>query len=114
VHAGASHVLGEWLDALREGGRLLVPLTCTMPGMPATLSKGGVLVLKREADHWTVRPLSFVMIYSLVGLRDDDANRELGKAFMGGGWDKVRRATRVPHEKGDACWYHGAALCLQR
>jgi protein-L-isoaspartate(D-aspartate) O-methyltransferase len=112
VHAGASHVVPEWLDALRDGGRLLVPLTCTMPGMASTLSKGGVLVLTRDGDDWRVRPLSFVMIYALVGLRDDDANRALGQAFMSGGWDKVSRATRRPHPKGPECWHHTETFCL--
>jgi protein-L-isoaspartate(D-aspartate) O-methyltransferase len=114
VHAGASHVLGEWLDALGDGGRLAVPLTCTIPGMAKTLSKGGMLLLTRRGDDWSARPLSFVMIYSLVGLRDDDANRELGKAFMGGGWDKITRATRQPHARSPECWYHGERFCIQR
>jgi protein-L-isoaspartate(D-aspartate) O-methyltransferase len=39
VNAGMTHPHESWLNALAPGGRLLVPLTCTMPQM-GTIGKG--------------------------------------------------------------------------
>ena len=111
VHAGATHVLDEWANAIGDGGRLLVPLTCTMPGMPASLSKGMILTATRHGDEWTARVGSMVMIYALVGLRDEAMNAQLGKAFMGGRWASVSRLRRDPHTPDSTCWLHGST-CL--
>jgi protein-L-isoaspartate(D-aspartate) O-methyltransferase len=118
VHAGATHVLDQWLNAIAEGGRLLVPLTCSMPAMPGSLGKGGVLVAKRsrgkgEGGHdWTAQIASMVMIYSLVGARDDTMNTRLGQAFMAGKWNTVTRLRRDVHEKAPSCWLHAETICL--
>lgn len=111
VHAGATHVLDEWADVIRDGGRLQVPLTCTMPGMPASLSKGMILTATRHGDEWTARVGTMVMIYALVGLRDDAMNAQLGKAFMNGRWASVSRLRRDPHAPDSTCWLH-ASTCL--
>jgi protein-L-isoaspartate(D-aspartate) O-methyltransferase len=112
VHAGATHVLDEWLDAVRDGGRLLVPLTCTMPGMPASLSKGVILTATRHGPEWIARVGSMVMIYALVGARDEATNARLGQALIGGTWASVVRLRRDPHEPGPQCWLHGKN-CLE-
>lgn len=111
VHAGATHVLGEWLDALVDGGRLLVPLTGAMPAMGATLGKGMMLRLTRTGQDWTARVSSMVAIYSLVGGRDDAMNAALGKAMMTGTLMKVTRLRRDPHEPRTGCVLHGRC-CL--
>ncbi|HYN09927.1 MAG TPA: methyltransferase domain-containing protein [Vicinamibacterales bacterium] len=108
VHAGATHVLDEWLDVVRDGGRLLVPLTCTIPGMPASLSKGMILTATRQDTEWMARVGSMVMIYALVGARDEAMNARLGQALMGGKWASVARLRRDPHESGATCWLHGS------
>jgi protein-L-isoaspartate O-methyltransferase len=78
VHAGATHVLPQWLNCLAEGGRLVVPLTVSIPGMPDTISKGVVLTATRRGDRWPAHVGSMVAIYSLVGLRDATANQRTG------------------------------------
>jgi protein-L-isoaspartate(D-aspartate) O-methyltransferase len=111
VHAGASHVLDEWLDVVRDGGRILVPLTCTMPGMPASLSKGMILTATRQGEKWTARIGSLVMIYALIGARDEAMNAQLGQAFRKGNWKTVTRLRRDPHSLEESCWLHGSS-CL--
>jgi protein-L-isoaspartate(D-aspartate) O-methyltransferase len=114
VHAGATHVLDEWLDAMRPGGRLIVPLTSSLPGMPPTLGKGVVLTARWEAAGWRATIGSMVMIYSLVALRDEAANAALGRALQTGAWAEVTRLRRDAHEPSAACWLHGGATCLSR
>jgi protein-L-isoaspartate(D-aspartate) O-methyltransferase len=115
VNAGVTHPLEVWLDSVAVGGRMVLPLTGTMPAMGATIGKGLVLLLTRlEAGDFAVRVLSFVAIYSALGLRDAGMNERLGKAMTGGsiGWQALKRLRRDPHEQAAGCWLHGPHFCL--
>jgi protein-L-isoaspartate(D-aspartate) O-methyltransferase len=138
VHAGATHVLDVWLDALRDGGRLLVPLTGAMAAFPdpaaklasdpmkgsmpagmkaalmANISKGFVLLITRAGNDWKARPLPTipVAIYSLKDVRDESIGAALGHAMMSGRLLKVTRLRRDPHEAGESCVVHGPTTCL--
>jgi protein-L-isoaspartate(D-aspartate) O-methyltransferase len=114
IHAGATHVHDAWLDALADGGRLLIPLAVTMPGLPATLAKGLVLVVTRRGRELEASLSGLVMIYALEDSRDEAANARLGRALLSGGADRVTRLRREPHEPGPACWLHGPGVCLSR
>src|SRR6185295_313824 len=37
VNAGCTHPRSEWLAALAPGGRLVIPLTARMPGLPHSI-----------------------------------------------------------------------------
>jgi protein-L-isoaspartate(D-aspartate) O-methyltransferase len=65
VHAGAPELFDEWRDALRDGGRMIVSLTKTFPGMPPTLGKGMTYLATRRGAEMETQPLSMVMIYNL-------------------------------------------------
>lgn len=113
VHAGATHVLPEWLDVMRDRGRLLIPLAATIPGMPPTLGKGMVLTARRVADGWQASIGSFVMIYTLQGgLRDDVMNERLGRAMLAGSAPSVTRIRREPHPVDASCWLHADGACI--
>jgi protein-L-isoaspartate(D-aspartate) O-methyltransferase len=108
VHAGATHILDVWLDALAAGGRLLVPLTCLMPGMAATLGKGMTVLITHERERdYRARFLSMVAIYSLQEARDETLANVLGQAMLAGTFARVSRLRRDPHETSDTCWLHG-------
>jgi protein-L-isoaspartate(D-aspartate) O-methyltransferase len=70
VHAGAPQIFDEWRDALRDGGRMIVSLTTTFPGMPPTLGKGMTHLVTRRGDELASQPLSIVMIYNLQPVED--------------------------------------------
>ena len=112
IHAGATHVHDEWLDALSDGGRLLVPLTGMMPAMGPRLGKGMMLRVTRTGPDWTAHVSSMVAIYSLVGARDDTMNAALGHAMMTGALMKATRLRRDSHEPGAGCVLHGTTCCL--
>jgi protein-L-isoaspartate(D-aspartate) O-methyltransferase len=112
AHGGATHVLDEWLDALGDGGRLLVPLTVALPGMGPTLGKGMMLRVTRAGPDWTARVSSMVSPYSLVGVRDEAMSAALGKAMMTGALTKATHLRRDPHDPGADCVLHGATSCL--
>jgi protein-L-isoaspartate(D-aspartate) O-methyltransferase len=113
VHAGATHVLDVWLDALADGGRLLVPLTGTMPAMHANIGKGMMLQVTRAGAEWRARVSGMVAIYSLVGGRDDAMNTAVGRAMLSGALMKATRLRRDVHPPGPTCLLHGPTTCLE-
>jgi protein-L-isoaspartate(D-aspartate) O-methyltransferase len=115
VNAGVTHPLDGWLDAMAPGGRMMLPLTGTMSAMGPNIGKGLVLLLtKQDAGDFAARVITFVAIYSAIGLRDADTNDRLGKAMMGGSaqWQAIERLRRDPHEPSASCWLHGRTFCL--
>jgi protein-L-isoaspartate(D-aspartate) O-methyltransferase len=112
VNAGATHILDPWLDAIADGGRLIVPLTSVMPGMPSPLGKGFVMMAQRTGNEWSAKLTSMVAIYSLSSGRDAAMEAKLGQAFMGGKMMTVARLRRDAHEPGPSCWLHGESMCL--
>ncbi len=117
VNAGTTHPHEAWLAALAPGGRLLVPLTCTMPQMGA-IGKGIVVLMARpdspcDPTEFTARSMGMVAIYSAAGIRDDAMNRQLGKALAAKGmFPSLTRLRREPHEVAPSCWLHGSGWCL--
>jgi protein-L-isoaspartate(D-aspartate) O-methyltransferase len=114
VHAGVTHPLDAWLDALAPGGRLLLPLTVEMPAMGATLGKGVVTIVSRTGDGADFRAevLSFVAIYSAIGLRDERIAASLGQAMRRTSFPNLTRLRRDQHDSTAACWLHGPGFCL--
>ena len=112
VHDGSTHIIDPWLDALADGGRLLVPLTVAMPGLSSSLSKGVVLLVTRDSGNWRARFTSPVVIYSLQGIRDETKGPALAKAMMSGTFAKVTRLRRDEHEASSTCWLHGNTNCI--
>jgi protein-L-isoaspartate(D-aspartate) O-methyltransferase len=105
VSAGAGRVPAVWLEALRPGGRLLVPLT-------NELGAGTVFQITRiEDDSYAAEAVGPVMIYPCEGTRDAASTRALARALQQGGQRFVRTLRRDAHERDRTCWLHGEC-CL--
>ena len=112
VSAGVTHPQPSWLDELVVRGRLVLPLTATMPAM-GPLGKGFMTIFTKSSDDsFAARPLSMTMIYSGVGLRDEALNAALGRAMMRSPFPAFTRLRRDPHDAAPSCWLHGPAFCL--
>ena len=115
VNAGVTHPLDSWLDALAPGGRLMLPITATMPATGAHIGKGvALLVTRHDGPRWSARAIAMVAVYSAVGVRDDSLNERVGKALMSGParWQAVTELRRDPHEPGETCWLHLPGCCF--
>jgi protein-L-isoaspartate(D-aspartate) O-methyltransferase len=112
VNAGATRPDARWLDALRPGGRLLVPLTVGIED--ANLGAGWMLRIARESPGWSARFTSPVGIFHCAGVRDPDEDDALRAAFARGDHGEVRSLRRDPHPPESDCWLHGAGFCLSR
>ena len=112
INAGVTHPQDTWLDALSANGRLILPLTATMPQL-GPLGKGFMTIVTKAADgSLAARPLSIVMIYSAIGLRDETINAQIGQAFMRSPVPTFTRLRRDRHDAGSGCWLHAETFCL--
>jgi protein-L-isoaspartate(D-aspartate) O-methyltransferase len=112
VNAGMTHPHDAWLRGLRPGGRLLLPLTFTMPVM-GPIGKGVMaLVTQNDSTSWDARVVTMTAIYNGIGLRDDRYNDRLRDAFMKGVMPAFKRLRRDPHEPAATCWLHGETFCF--
>ena len=110
VNGGATHLCAVWLDALRPGGRLLVPLTAAVD--PSGHGSGAMLKVTQQPRGWTARFISGVGIFPCIGARDPAANDRLQEAFRCPAWKTVQSLRRDLHEQTEACWLHQQEFCL--
>src|SRR5690349_1734810 len=102
----------SWLDALALDGRIVLPFTAAMPAM-GSIGKGVMtLFTKSESGEFAGRALSFVAIYSGVGLRDERLNVKLGEAMQRMPMPPLKRLRRDAHEPAPQCWLHAEQFCL--
>ena len=88
-------------------------MTVSMPGMGPTLGKGVMVMMTRSADGTVVAEvLSFVAIYSAIGLRDAAIEAALGQAMRRTSFPNLTQLRRDAHERTDACWLHAERFCL--
>ena len=91
-----------------------MPLTVEMPAMGATLGKGVVTIVSRTTDGAGFRAeiLSFVAIYSAIGLRDAEIGARLEQALRRTSFPNLAQLRRDQHDSTPACWLHGPGFCL--
>ena len=111
VNAGATHPRSIWLDSLRPGGRLILPLTVTDDEGG---TKGGIIKITRERAGFTASFVARVGIFPCAGARDADLNEKLKEAFKRGDEKSVQSLRRDQHESSDVCWFHGESFCLSK
>lgn len=116
VNAGATGPAPAWLDRLKEGGRLVLPLT-TAEGFgsfdPRLMPlRGAVFLVTRRGAAFEAKWVSPVAIFPCEGNRDPAAERRLAAAFESGGFLNVSRLRRDAHALDETCWLHGGGWCL--
>ena len=114
INAGVTHPHERWLDALKPGGRLLVPLTFTARAM-GPIGKGVMTLITRNGEAWHARVVTMTAIYSALDIRDDRMNDRLREAFMKEGLlPAFSRMRRDAHERSPECWLHGDTFCISK
>lgn len=115
VNAGATRPADHWLDKLKIGGRLLLPLTTKEnfdPIPSADVRRGAVFRIVRAYDGFLARWISAVAIYPCEGMRDPVSERALAAAFDSGGWERVTRLVRRDDVPAAECWLKAPDWCL--
>jgi protein-L-isoaspartate(D-aspartate) O-methyltransferase len=116
VNAGCTRPAGIWLDRLKDGGRLILPMTSDQ-GFAAKspvqiASAGAVFRIERRADDFFAAWISAVAIFPCAGSRDEASERALAAAFANKGWDRVTRLYRDQEIPAERCWLQGDGWCL--
>ena len=109
INAGVTHPLDLWLDALADGGRIVLPLTAAMMG---PIGKGILVLATRRGAAFDAQVIGFVAIYSALGVRDESIGQQLGIALRKNPFPALKRLRRDVHEADAACWHHGNGWCL--
>jgi protein-L-isoaspartate(D-aspartate) O-methyltransferase len=117
VNAGVTRPADQWLDGLREGGRLILPLTTTEGFMADDDTKvharGAMFRIERRAAEFMAQWISPVAIIPCEGARDETSEAALAGAFKKTGlWLRVTRLYRHDDVSRDRCWLHAPGWCL--
>jgi protein-L-isoaspartate(D-aspartate) O-methyltransferase len=111
INAGMTHPLESWLDALAIGGRMILPLTVAMT---PSIGKGILVLLTKtdDAARFDARIITFVAIYSGIGVRDEARGAQLGEAMRKNPFPPLKHLRRDVHEPSASCWVHAPGCCL--
>ena len=82
VNAGATEPLRAWLDALAPGGRLLIPLTVSVPRQG--FGGGHMWLVTKQPAGLAARVVSTVGVFDCIGARSDEGERSLRAAYVPG------------------------------
>ena len=111
INAGVTHPHPLWLERLREGGRLVLPITMTLAPMP-TVGAGIMVKITRRGGTFSAEFVSPVAIFSCSSVRDPQLEAPLAKAFSSRALLKLKSVRVDAHEPADACLVHASGLCL--
>ena len=89
VNAGVTRPADHWLDRLKHGGRLVLPLTASGEA-PA----GAVFCFTRHGEEFCARMVSPTAFIPCEGMRDQESGEALAAAFAKGGVERVARLVR--------------------
>jgi protein-L-isoaspartate(D-aspartate) O-methyltransferase len=96
-----------WLDRLKDGGRLILPLTMDKETRGAFFR-----IERRRGDGWLAKWISAADLFPCEGARDAESERALVAAVEKGGWERVTRLFRRGYVPEDQCWLKGPDWCL--
>ncbi|HEY1983680.1 MAG TPA: rRNA adenine N-6-methyltransferase family protein [Xanthobacteraceae bacterium] len=115
VNAGATYPVEIWLDRLRDGGRMILPLT-TDEGHRGSeqeqLRRGAIFRIERRGDEFLAKWISAVAIFRCEGARDTESERALAAAFEKGGQERVTRLYRRGDLPDEQCWLNAPDWAL--
>lgn len=106
--AGATAPPRDWVDALDEGGRALMPLT-------GSERWGFMLRVDRRGIGFSARSAGPCRFFHCAGARDDSEAAALSRATADSvGQRDLKSLRRDVHEADESCWLHGDGWCLSK
>jgi protein-L-isoaspartate(D-aspartate) O-methyltransferase len=109
INAGVTHPHPLWLDRLRDGGRLVLPITLATS---ETLGAGLMTRIVRRSDRFSAQGVTPVGIYSCKSVRDPELEPLVRSALMNQSLLKVQSLRLEPHEPEPTCLVHGKDVCF--
>lgn len=116
VNASVTLPAASWLDGLKEGGRLILPLTTDegfRRGDPEDVRRrGAVFRIERRGCELLAQWISGVAIFPCEGARDAASEAALAEAFKVERWREVTRLYRRDDLPAEQCWLRAPGWCL--
>jgi protein-L-isoaspartate(D-aspartate) O-methyltransferase len=112
VNAGVVKPADTWLDGLKDGGRLILPLTVSASHGGRAITGGAIFLIEKHHGDYSARWAAPTAIYPCAGPRDAGAEAALRAAFARGGAEKVTRLYRGGAVPDDRCWMRGDGWAL--
>jgi protein-L-isoaspartate(D-aspartate) O-methyltransferase len=109
INAGVTHPHPLWLERLREGGRLLLPLTMAIS--PA-IGQGIMVKIVRERGGFSARVVTPLGLYSCTSMRDPQLEPVIAKAFASRALFKIKSVRHDAHEPAETCLLHRSDVCM--
>lgn len=109
INAGVTHPHRPWLDRVKTGGCIVLPLTAKAS---ENAGNGVMAKITRESAGFSVRVVSFVSIFSFSSIRDPETDVLLGKALAKRDLFKLKSLRLDEHAPVDTCIVHTAQICL--
>jgi protein-L-isoaspartate(D-aspartate) O-methyltransferase len=113
VNAGATRPAETWLNSLKNGGRLILPLTTSFTTDDGhSMTRGAIFLIERHEGDYLARWMSPTAIYPCSGARDEPSEQALAAGFKKGGWEKVTKLYRAGDIPEERCWVRTASWSL--
>jgi protein-L-isoaspartate(D-aspartate) O-methyltransferase len=109
INAGVTHPHPLWLERLREGGRLVLPLTMTAT---PTVGVGIMAKITRQGGAFSAELVSPVGIFSCTSVRDPQLEPLLAKALASRSLLKLKSVRLDAPAPAETCVVHGSGVCL--
>lgn len=110
--AGLDAIPLPWIALLKDGGRLLVPLTVPAPQFGDRIGGGGVLLVTRRGQFYDARFVGGTAIYHFTGTRSTGASERLGRAFGGSPSASTVSSLRLNDRPDESAWLVGEGWWL--
>lgn len=108
VNAGAVRPANTWLDAMKDGARLVLPLTVGyMTDAGHRMTRGAIFLIERKGDDYLVQWKTDTAIYPCTGAGDEAAEAALTEAFEKRDCKNVTRLYRTEGIAEERCWVRG-------
>jgi protein-L-isoaspartate(D-aspartate) O-methyltransferase len=116
VNAGATRPAEAWLERLKDGGRMILPLT-TNQGFRANdpqniRRRGAVFRIEWRGEEFAARWISPVAIFPCEGAREPASEAALAVAFQTERWREVTRLYRRDDLPSEQCWLRAPGWSL--
>lgn len=112
--AGMDVVPLSWVGLLRDGGRLLVPLTAPAQQFGDRIGGGAMLLVRRRGPCFDAKFVSGTFIYHLMGSRSETASQRLAEAFGSSSWPPVIASLRLDDRPDASAWLVGEGWWLSK
>jgi protein-L-isoaspartate(D-aspartate) O-methyltransferase len=109
INAGVTHPHSLWLERLREGGRLVLPITFATS---ETLGAGLMTRIVRRSHGYSAHGVTPVGIYSCKSLRDPELEPLVRTALTSQALLRIQSLRLEEHQQQDTCLMHGKGVCF--